>query len=800
MRRIRKLARDVRDRIAAGEVIQRPSSAVKELLENSIDAGSTTISVVIKGGGMKLLQVQDDGHGMHVQDLRVACERFATSKLSSFGDLRRIESYGFRGEALASIAHVAHVTIVSRCAGQKCAFRAQYREGAITGTPRPCAGVPGTTITVTDLFYNVKARLEALRGVNDGGKRILDVVSRYAVHYANPANSRRKQQAVAFNCRRAGKAMPEIRTTGGTAPRSSCLGAIRTIFGKAVSEELIAFSCGSSASEANGEFVAPGALFTVQGLVSNVSHSFRKRITILFFNHRLVQCSRLKRAIASVYADFLPRQTHPFVYLSIQMPPSCVDVNVHPTKKEVRFLHEENVLSSIQSGLQNLLRASVSRTSDRHRQLRLQMQVGDGDATSRWITTRPPARPPQSLLSRSNTPRASADTSSGATKTRATMVANSARRGAISINGPRTGRTKEVRADNTLVRTDSATGAIEAYMVPTGNAFGVSGSAQRRLAGRCDRRKGIGQKVNCGCCRGPIGGGRCTCSISRPLSKLSSVQTLCSDIRRREHAGLSAVMRCHVFIGLVDDAHALVQHGTTVYLVRHMDMFRELLYQRAIRSFSRFRPLLLSQPLSVRDLVAVALARRDDEATTTIPASSTGKRKTSILVEYAAECLEMLQEKAAMIAEYFSIEIDAAGRLRALPDLLPGWSHYPRIDCLAQFILRLCEDVEWSDEKACFSSLAWELADFFSLVPQMTPPRREGGSIPVGLGIVRADKRVGQANLWWSRGQALLFAKTVVFPACRNALLPPVHFSAACAGVFTKVTSLQHLYKIFERC
>jgi DNA mismatch repair protein MLH1 len=152
---IRKLDKIVINRIAAGEVVQRPSSALKEMLENSLDAGSTSITVTAKQGGLKLLQITDNGHGIKKEDLGIVCERFTTSKLREFEDLKKIHTYGFRGEALASICHVAHVTITSRTASQQCAFRAQYRDSKLVSgrsstitdeviEPKPVAGNLGT--------------------------------------------------------------------------------------------------------------------------------------------------------------------------------------------------------------------------------------------------------------------------------------------------------------------------------------------------------------------------------------------------------------------------------------------------------------------------------------------------------------------------------------------------------------------------------------------------------------------------------------------------------------------------------
>nr|XP_021139919.1 DNA mismatch repair protein Mlh1 isoform X2 [Columba livia] len=332
---IRRLDETVVNRIAAGEVIQRPANAIKEMIENCLDAKSTSIQVVVKEGGLKFIQVQDNGCGIRKEDLDIVCERFTTSKLQKFEDLASISTYGFRGEALASISHVAHVTVTTKTADAKCAYRAVYSDGKIKGPPKPCAGNQGTQITVEDLFYNVNTRRKALKNPNEEYAKIVEVVSRYAIH----------NSGISFSVKKQGDTMSDVRTLS----NASTVDNIRSIFGNAVSRELIEVGC-EDASLA----------FKLKGYITNANYSVKKCIFLLFINHRLVESAALRKAIETVYAAYLPKSTHPFLYLSLEIAPQNVDVNVHPTKHEVHFLHEDSILEHVQRHVENKLLGSNS--------------------------------------------------------------------------------------------------------------------------------------------------------------------------------------------------------------------------------------------------------------------------------------------------------------------------------------------------------------------------------------------------------------------------------------------------------
>lgn len=342
---IKKLDEAVVNRIAAGEVIQRPANALKEMIENSLDAKSTSITVTVKSGGLKLLQIQDNGCGIRKDDMDIVCERFTTSKLTKFEDLSSIATYGFRGEALASISHVAHVTITTRTAQSSCAYKASYSDGKLVSPrpgmsvdPKPCAGNKGTQITVEDLFYNVSTRRKALKSPGEEFAKIADVVSKYAIH----------NSGVAFTLKKQGENMAAVRTASG----ASILDNIRTIYGTTVAGELLEVNC------ENQRFA-----FKMHGYISNANYSVKKLQFLLFINHRLVDSSAMRKAIESLYEAYLPKNSHPFVYLSLEISPSNVDVNVHPTKHEVHFLHEDSIIEAIQQTFEEkLLGANSSRT------------------------------------------------------------------------------------------------------------------------------------------------------------------------------------------------------------------------------------------------------------------------------------------------------------------------------------------------------------------------------------------------------------------------------------------------------
>ena len=330
---IHVLPPDVSSKIAAGEVTERPASVVKELVENSLDAGATEISVELRGGGVDLIRVVDNGVGISAGEAELAFERFATSKLVDPSDLGAIATLGFRGEALPSIGAVAHVTMVTRPPAETSGTRVEVSGGRVVDNS-PEGAPPGTSITVRQLFRDVPARRKFLRSASAEAGRAQALVSRYALSYP----------AVRFG----------LRVDDSEALAST---------GSGDSREAVAAVYGAEVAEAMLELVPPGApeggrAPRVSGMIApgSISRANRNQVTI-FVNGRWVQNRMLNYALQEAYHGFLPERRYPVAVVEIALPYADVDVNVHPGKSEVRFRHEGSVFAALQQAVRQTLTA-----------------------------------------------------------------------------------------------------------------------------------------------------------------------------------------------------------------------------------------------------------------------------------------------------------------------------------------------------------------------------------------------------------------------------------------------------------
>jgi DNA mismatch repair protein MutL len=332
MSRIRILPEAVANKIAAGEVVERPASVVKELLENALDAGAQSVRVEVEAGGKRLIRVIDDGHGMTHDDALLAFERHATSKLRTADDLMSIATLGFRGEAMPTIAAVSHLTLETRDASEAEGTRVEFAGGKLINV-KP-AGLPaGTTISVADLFYCVPARRKFLKSDSTELGHIASLVTHYAL--ANPA----KQFQL----------ITPTQTIIDCAPAEKMADRVYQMFGRQALEELVEIAPATSAfrsaiTEPELEASEEKATLTVSGFTSRPEVQRPNRNAIyVFVNRRLVRDRLILHAINEAYRNIHPGAVFPSTLLFLEMPYDEVDVNVHPAKIEVRFRRSQFV-------------------------------------------------------------------------------------------------------------------------------------------------------------------------------------------------------------------------------------------------------------------------------------------------------------------------------------------------------------------------------------------------------------------------------------------------------------------------
>lgn len=326
---IQILPDDVASQIAAGEVVERPASVVKELVENALDAGADHITITIEEAGKKLIEVADNGDGIPKDEVSLALARHATSKLSTAADLFNIATLGFRGEALASIASVSRFRITTRPRQAEAGAQLIVEGGQIMGAPELVGAPAGTVVRVEELFYNVPARRKFLKTDNTERRVIDEVVTHYALAYPD----------VRFQLVQEGRTA--LQTSGSGDPRE----ALAVMFSAEIARQMLAVE---SVDEN----------FTVKGFISpiNLTRSNRKGISF-FINGRWVQDIALSTAVIQGYHSMLMVGRYPLAVLFIEMPPEKVDVNVHPTKSEVRFTGRDEVFIEVQRAVRRALLA-----------------------------------------------------------------------------------------------------------------------------------------------------------------------------------------------------------------------------------------------------------------------------------------------------------------------------------------------------------------------------------------------------------------------------------------------------------
>lgn len=850
--RIAMLPESVVHRIAAGEVIQRPANALKELLDNSVDACASAVRVVVKGGGLQSLQVSDDGCGVRDEDLELLCVRHATSKMRSAEDLREMATLGFRGEALASMSYVAHVSCVTRMRAQQHeegddggvgeeaapehATRATYRDGRLVDSSA-CAGTYGTTITVEDLFYASPLRKKALRSPSDEYRRIVDVVSRYAVHH----------RGIAFTCRRQEDGMkpPDVQVGNVDSLKTR----IDLVFGRAVANELIEISvtasgapgrhdedatpgasCGGGARDAAAGRSGAGAgdtdeSFSVRGFVTSANYHASRTTMVLFINDRLVEMTPLRRAVESVYASILPKASKPFLYFSIETPQRNVDVNVHPTKHEVGLVNAESIVHEVQAAVERLLlesndgRTYVFSQSER---------LGGGGASGLQLR--------RGQRDGSDDGGAASDGAAGAL-----AMKPEAAHARASAAPPR----PAVYAPNRLVRTDAASVPLEAFAL---------GSQQLQTMGRRNFLSTQATVRGSERVREPDGDADEDDASANPSSPAtgagvtSPALALIQAFEAKTSMELRTFFRGHVYVGMLTPDKAVVQFRTGLYAINAVSLSQELCYQLLLRAAANRQLGSKHRDIDAIDGVdgvhnaglgdaAGTGASVDRESTIAfegngVPVGETIRRALHAMEEdgdwepedgsgacVAALVFDIVRTYGSWMHDAFNVRFvgafesgggsdigDGGHRgeggeekgeqkevhLKGLPACF-GPRYVPDLGRVPDFFLAMARDVDWGgkenivgdgNETERMRTFCRALAELYTFVDD----ENEG---PRGAADGGIDAGQPLSNGAWKM-------QHVICPLLKASLCPPQEMNSD--GTVVMITKLEKLYKVFERC
>jgi DNA mismatch repair protein MLH1 len=802
---IQVLPQEVVDRIAAGEVVQRPSAVVKEVLENSLDAGSTEIVINAENGGLSKMVITDNGCGIGKIDLELAAQRFATSKLRTTDDFQSLCTFGFRGEALSSISMVARLSLTSRTAASPVAYTMSYRDGKPEKQPVACARKVGTTVMVQDLFYNIPHRRKSMRPTDEYSK-ILTAVQHYAIQYAGRGigmvcqkSTSGKKATIDLNTTNlsAVQALKAAKRKEGTEDSENtenienlCAQAtkqvIAHVFGSQLGPYLHKFECKSETDEESSD--EQQCSYTCMGYLSSPSFQTSKRTQlVLFVNDRLVECNTLKRSLEEVYGNF--SKAKPFLYLSLQVPPDQVDVNVHPTKREVAMLFVDEICKDISTHLrqalseqsQNFAPASVSvpqsSVAANPYKRKERAEETNGEMPSQSL------HPPKKPIAPSKLIRTTRATQSGAlepflvsTQTQSAMMSQASSQ-SQSQSAESSSKSQEASQLNKSV-SQSVSSTQHDAGCPLATARDVDMSQPGAFAAAIAR---------CTCTENPADDTLALRlprqAVLRPKKVLptacnfSSVANLRKRIQNQADSDLLKQLRSACFVGVVSRHRSLLQCGEDLVLLNHYDCAREMFYQLALTQFGGGSALaklgeggcggvdiraVIAQAVQLEDAIQQCDSEEEvSQLSGLLPVSETN----TMLAEQATTCLE---ENADMLEEYFSVVIEKNDEdmimLTGLPVLLEGYT--PQTHALPLFLLRLATEVDWSEERPCFQGVCRELAAFYAELP--------------------SDANLGP------------HVQHQIFPAITSLLIP--HEKLKEDGDFSTLTKLSKLYRVFERC
>jgi DNA mismatch repair protein MLH1 len=706
--------------------------------------------------------------------LALAATRHATSKFTSFQDFAGLQTFGFRGEALASVSMVSRLTVTSRTPESSVAFSQTYRNGTPTSQePKPCARKPGTTILVQDLFYNVLHRLKTYsKRESDEYSKILDVVQSYAIHYPHAGfvcqrtrSGANKTVLVDVNTSQLKHVQALIKSKDSSnkeAFNNATKEVMSHVFESNLEPHLSHFECSETGKKASDFSCECQAYFT--------SPAFDAKSTkfVLFLNDRLVDLPVLKRSLEDVYADF--SKTRPILVVKVTVPGTQVDVNVHPSKRQVALMYQDELCSLICSKLREALQEygqsfkvqSVAPVANPYARKR-KLAEGPRDENKDKQTHKPVAKkktPPSQLV------RTSGATPVGAIEpflvsTQPSSSQTQLSQGSITSDNPSTPSQK----DNVTHITDCPISS-QSMSIDMSQPGAFAGALRCNCPPDEARRQVLVKKIAVRPKR-----------VIPTKTSYTSIASLRKRVNKQASTELAKQFRDAYFVGVVSHQRSLVQCGEQLVMINHLELAKELFYQLAL---ARFGGAVMAQlgdggsgGVNVQTVIAQALQLEDDlilsegregeESLQTQQGLLTVSETNENLAQQATACL---LDNAGMLEEYFMIRIEKQNEntiLTGLPVLLDG--HSPESHGLAIFLLRLATQVDWAEERPCFQGVSQELGNYYAMLPSED---------------VEA------------------YVKHTLFPAISYLLLPSEPIKTD--GNFTVMTKLSTLYKVFERC
>jgi len=798
--------------IAAGEVVHSVGSAIKELIENSIDAGATKIEVMTTEGGLGALWVRDDGCGIAADDMESLCARFATSKLRSYTELATgVSTFGFRGEALSAISHSATVVVVTtKIAQAQYAYRCTYKDGKMVGQAVKCAGTKGTVFRIEGLLNGQRIRRRAA-AANDQYNEALRILTSYCIHVAS--------RGIGLICRKVG-GPPDIDTTS----CQSTLEVIKHCLGPTAASDAIPIS-------RQEEWLADDRTkvkASVSGYCSSGSRPDAGASGLHFWvNNRLVEHDTLQRKIDETFKAYSPYGTQ-WTYLSLCLDPSMVDVNVHPAKTRVTFLHEAQVIDFIARAVTQAIRPKFKDETIRessslcfgktiiHDNSSSEVNHSSGKAEETDLSShdaplqesKNEISPETDVLETCTSSEIDASEQlirhkdktksldwSDISKTRETSLSSMKIPFSTdaAIRNPHTKKNKASQQRSTSIRSDYRDQSIESFLQRESSRQSnnmpietrentLNGQAKEgdflcndcggilKLSSVVLNRPGAFSTItfnrrdpstlphfNCNCTQLSRLSRKALLCLRETQCPYDSIQSIINGLRNSLDSDLATKLHQAVYIGCLDEVWLLVQMETRLVALDYRRFSYELFFQLALCTFGRtFAFDMSSAPI---DMIAVLNATSPD---------------------LAANAIAILQAKADLLGEYFNIRIKSNGHLIGLPCLLPGHPP-PSLSAIPSFLLGLATKVDWTQEKSCFLGVAVLLADLYSDFSCRTMGSSES-----------TDDQRNQTKI--SKTETLI--RDILFPAFKACLIPNAQlYRSACVDL----SSINRLYRVFER-